>query len=347
MKTIRCSARVFLLVSVLYCLAAAPVFAHHSPFLFFDPSNEIVLEGEIADLKWRNPHVLISLDTNDGKIYEVEANSVSILQRMGLSREDLSTGARIRVAGWGSVRGADELFVTNLLKPDGTELLMFPGAQPKWSTESQGDSSTWLISEEDLVEGESDAEGIFHVWATSLANPGETLVFDGYDFDLTESAAIARASYDMFESVVLSSCQSKGMPAIMEQPYPIQFAKGDDVIFMHMEEGDSFRVIDMSSSADYGDREPIPMGYSVGHWEGDVLVVTTTGSSWEHTDMTGVPNTPDAVFLERFTPSENGKRLDYSLTITDPATFNQPQSFSKHWLWVPGERVEPYNCVLD
>ena len=321
--------------------------AHHSPFLYFNPAQTVELEGEISNLRWRNPHVMITLETNEGSTYEVEANSLSILQRMGIDREVFASGTKVKVAGWPSVRGVNEIFVTNLLQANGTEVIMFPGSPAVWADETEGDSTRWLVTEDSLGENNSDAEGIFHVWATSLANPGEVLIFDRYNFDLTEQAEKARAEYDIFSNVTLNSCEDKGMPFLMEQPYPMQFAKGENAILMHMEEGDMLRVFDMSADADYSDREPIPLGYSTGRWEGETLVVTTVNSSWTTIDVTGVPSAPETIFVEQFIPSESGQRLDYRLTITDPNLFNSPQTFTKYWLWVPGEKIEPFNCVTD
>lgn len=336
-----------LFVSCLMLLLPTFAAAHHSPFLYFNPAQTVQLEGEISNLRWRNPHVMISLETDEGISYEVEANSVSILQRMGIERSVFSSGNRVKVAGWPSVRGVDELFVTNLLKADGTEVIMFPGSPAVWAEETEGDSSRWLVTEESLGENNSEAEGIFHVWATSLANPGEVLIFDRYNFDLTEQAEKARAAYDIFDNVTLNSCAKKGMPFLMEQPYPMQFAKSENAILMHMEEGDMLRVFDMSPDVDYSEKEPIPLGYSTGRWEGETLLVTTVKSSWPLIDVTGVPSTPEAIFVERFIPSESGQRLDYRLTITDPNIFNSPQTFTKYWLWVPDEKVEPFNCITD
>ena len=62
-------------------------------------------------------------------------------------------------------------------------------------------------------------------------------------------------------------------------------------------------------------------------------------------DMGGVPNSPDAIYRERFMPSDDGKALDYTLTIDDPATFTEAPVFSKQWLWVSDATVEPYNCL--
>ena len=55
---------------------------------------------------------------------------------------------------------------------------------------------------------------------------------------------------------------------------------------------------------------------------------------------------PDAEIVERFTPSADGSRLDYTMTITDPATFTARVTLTKAWEWRPGEEVRPYECRL-
>ena len=90
-----------------------------------------------------------------------------------------------------------------------------------------------------------------------------------------------------------------------------------------------------------------PYGHSVGHWEGGSLVVETTHINWPWFDQTGIPQSEEVHVLERFTPSAEGHQLDYSATVTDPVIFTEPVVLERYWIWVPGEAVEPYNCVVS
>ena len=338
------------IISMFFAVPSAAL-AHHSPFLYFDPSMSIFVEGEISHLKWRNPHVEFKLvakdDSGNDVIWTLETHSVSILRRMDLSREVINVGDKVQVVGWPAKRGGEEIFITNMLLPDGREIVFDPGSKPQWSKDVAGDSARWMVTEESLGDSGDEAEDIFHVWSTSLVRGDGNFLYENFDFPLTGKAAAARAEFDMYTHPIIGTCVFKGMPTIMEQPYPMQFAKSHNLILMHMEEGDTVRVFDMTPGAKIGNAEPTKLGHSVGRWEGTTLVVTTTGSNWPLVDLTGIPNTVDAIYLERFTPSANGKRLDYTLTITDPEIFTTPPTFSKSWLWVPGERVEPYNCESD
>ena len=230
---------------------------------------------------------------------------------------------------------------------DGREVVFHPGAPPRFSDEVEGDPAAWLITDGSLPEYRSEDTGIFHVWSTTLVEGEKNLLFEGYDFPLTESAAAVRDGFDIYSNPIIDSCEFKGMPTIMEQPYPMELTQGEGVITMRMEEGDSVRTFDMSPDADYSGNDPRPMGYSTGKWEGDTLVVTTSGADWPYIDMTGVPNSPDAVYVERFTPTSDGTRLDYTMTATHPEVLTRPVTFEKYWLWVPGEVVRPYECETD
>ena len=81
-------------------------------------------------------------------------------------------------------------------------------------------------------------------------------------------------------------------------------------------------------------------GYSVGKWEGDTLVVTSTGfddRAW--LDQYGFPYSDKAVLEERWTrPSPNRLRAD--LTLNDPTTYTKPWKASpKVWALIPKEAM--------
>jgi hypothetical protein len=68
---------------------------------------------------------------------------------------------------------------------------------------------------------------------------------------------------------------------------------------------------------------------------------------WRHFDTVGLPQSEAVRIVEVFTPSADGARLDYELTVTDPATFTEPVTLGKYWVWVPGVEVGVYDCVVD
>jgi hypothetical protein len=109
-------------------------------------------------------------------------------------------------------------------------------------------------------------------------------------------------------------------------------------------ETDTVRRIALSADATAREPEPARLGRSVGRWDGDVLVIETTDIDYPYFNNTGIPLGPAARVEERLALSADGSRLDYTMIVTDPATFTAPVKLTKAWEWRPGEEVRPYDC---
>ena len=335
--------------SVLAALGAAAAQAHHSVSAWFDRDEVIELEGEVTEVLWQNPHVKFFMrapgSDGEGTLWEVETLSVSGISRWGISADLLSAGDRILVAGNPSRRGLDNIFVRNVLLPGGQELVF--GGEARWSDEALRGSEVLQASEGD---GSRPDLGIFRVWSTgsgtSMLFPEDVdATYDLNRYPLTAAARAAVAAFDQFADDPTNDCVPKGMPLVMEQPYPMEFHDEGDEIVLRLEEYDTVRTIHMRADADDpADAAASPLGYSVGRREGRDLVVTTTRVSSGTFDSVGIPLSGQAVIVERFAPSEDGARLDYTMTVTDPVNFTRPVEVGKHWIWLPEVEVEPYRC---
>jgi hypothetical protein len=51
--------------------------------------------------------------------------------------------------------------------------------------------------------------------------------------------------------------------------------------------------------------------------------------------------------VERFTLSERGDRLDYSMTYSDPVNLIEPMTFGKYWVWYLDAEVGGYACSVQ
>jgi len=83
------------------------------------------------------------------------------------------------------------------------------------------------------------------------------------------------------------------------------------------------------------DPNPAWLGYSIGRWEGDTLVVTTAGFSdatW--LDSAGHPQTESLRVTERFHRRDFG-HMDYDITIDDPTVFTRPFTIETERLLAP------------
>ena len=313
--------------------------AHHAFSGVFDMNNLTELEGQITRLMWRNPHVQFTILDANGESWDIETNSVSILSRMNVSSDLLAEGDRVTVAGYPARSGSNEMWVNNILLTDGRELVTRPGANPYWSDEHLGVSDTWLAAG---AEG-GVSLGIFRVWSTRFNGPGRYMYLDEYP--LTEFAAAAQAAFDPLVDNPIGSCVPKGMPWIMQQPYPVKFSKNGNNILFHIEEYDLVRTIHMDSQTIEGDMQSTILGYSVGQWDGEVLIVSTHAVDWNYFDSSGIPQSDAVRFEERFSLSGDSANLDYTIVVSDPKTFTEAVTMKKQWVWRPGETINPYVCT--
>lgn len=328
-------------------LGAGPAQAHHSSAGRYDSGSILELEGEITGVRWSSPHVLVTLQTANGagqtEVWTLEGAAPLNLARTGITRDLFRPGDTVRVAGWPPVGDKKEMFLQNVLLPSGEELVTWVTAKPRWSAESRGDFAHWRRSEGDASRPEL---GIFRVWSTSLALPMLFRLGSNVDdVPLTDAArAAVRAYASSGTNLTTQGCTPKGMPLMMEQPYPMEFVRDGADIVLRLEEYDAVRTIHMGESEVPPAVARSPFGYSVGRWDGDALVVTTSRIDWPWFNQQGIPQSPDAVLVERFTPSADGSRLDYELVVTDPATFTEPVTRRKQWLYFPDQQVSPYRC---
>lgn len=306
------------------------------------------IEGEITGVVWRNPHVRFTLDVEDAsgqpQHWAIESIPITRLSRIGVTRDLLEVGATVKVAGYPARLGTPDMYALNLLLPDNREVLLdTPTA--RWSRDTIG---TGL----DTTPGEAGADptlGIFRVWSndgTFLATETRFLSEGGtLNYPLTQAARAAQAQWDPLDPAnPFLTCAPKGMPLIMQQPNPIEFVDNGDEIILRIEEFDTVRRIRLSEPP----AEPPPptlLGHSFGRWEGNTLVVRTSGIDWPYFDQWGLRQSPDVVSVERFTLDDAGSRLEYSLTVTDPWLFTEPVTLTKSWRWLPGDRVLPFNCT--
>ena len=78
--------------------------------------------------------------------------------------------------------------------------------------------------------------------------------------------------------------------------------------------------------------KPSWYGESVGHYEGDELVVDTIGlNDRTFVDNYRTPHTDQMHVVERFKMVDGGKTLQVSVTVDDPGAFNMPWSAIQHW----------------
>jgi hypothetical protein len=121
-------------------------------------------------------------------------------------------------------------------------------------------------------------------------------------------------------------CYRLGVPRAMYAPYPFQIIQGTDQIMMAFGFAQGLRTIYMT------DHKESPadtwMGWSNGRWEGETLVIETTGfngQSWF--DRAGNYQTEGMKVTERIS-ARSADTLNYEATIENPKLYTRPWKIS-------------------
>jgi hypothetical protein len=308
-----------------------PASAHHSTAFYADEFVE--LEGELVRVDWINPHVRLVLKTKgaDGsdKLWQMESSAISALERRGVTRDLFNIGDRVKIAAHASTRDPSQLQLTNVLLPDGREASLWLDSPPRFNRQVIGTT-------ERVVDAAAENRGFFRVW--SGPRP--------YSVDLkasfTPTAIAARSSFDLLDNFA-TRCGPQGMPNVMFGPLPFELVDRGNEILLRGEIYDTVRTIHLDRSEPPAGTPATMLGYSVGKWHGGTLVVTTTNVDWPYFDSIGTPQSRGVEIEERYTLSADQTRLDFHVTITDPANLTEPATVDGHWLAL-GATLQRFDC---
>lgn len=112
-------------MGLMICMVPASLTAHHS-FAVYDFDTEIPFEGVVATLRFRNPHIEMTLthQTDDGDtvtIDFVEGAPANMLVRRGLHPDMIQPGTRLTAVGSPRHDDPDAYFLRRIRLPDGRE----------------------------------------------------------------------------------------------------------------------------------------------------------------------------------------------------------------------------------
>ena len=319
--------------------------AHHGRGEFFQqPVGEI--EGVVVDIRWRNPHVTItvqgSAEVGAEALWVLEGSDAGSLARRGLTDGHIRVGDRIRAAGSISNRRERWLATSHILLPSGTELVFGRSGNPRWSADYIGGEP--LPAPAAVTEAASSG-GLFRLWMSDTGTP--YIVEE--EPPLTPAARAAWQAYDGLRHDPVLDCEIPGVPRVMTVvgARPIQFEQQGEDILLRSENYNLTRLIHMAADEVPSDIPASPLGYSRGRWEGESLVVTTTRINWPYFDLPpliGIPQSEEVEVEERFTLTDG--QLVYDFRAYDPVNFTAPieETRYKVWSWRPGLALRTDAC---
>jgi hypothetical protein len=142
-------------------------------------------------------------------------------------------------------------------------------------------------------------------------------------------------------------CKASGGPREFVTPYGVEIVDVPDLqrIFIFDIGGPhTYRTIYMDGRKHSANPIPSYYGESIGHWDGDTLVVDAIGFNekfWMNRD--GLPHTDRMHLTEKFT-RQDFNTLKYEVTVDDPGAYTATWSSGFNMRWTEGQELFEYVC---
>jgi hypothetical protein len=345
--------------------AAMPGLAHHSMAAMYDEKKNVTLKGAVTDYEWQNPHVFIYIEADSGASvgdWAIELPSRIELKRVGWTRDSVKVGDSITVEANPARDGSKKVAAKSVTLASGKKLTaitsdtvpvtktpaqptprwpdghprlgVIPGQVGYWANPSSPSlmetTSKAKMNSEGILANVNDAEKVapFQPWAIGL-----------YTY----------RQRNLLKDDPMASCLPPGGPRQFQVPYGLQI----------VEQPERQRIFVMSGGGNrnwrliYLDGRPLPTaddgvatyyGNSVAKWEGDTLVVNSTGYNerfWFSNG--GLPHTENLKLTEKISRPDSNT-LKYEVTIDDPGAYTRPWTSAWNLQWVPNQELEEYFC---
>ena len=142
-------------------------------------------------------------------------------------------------------------------------------------------------------------------------------------------------------------CKASGISRQFETPYGVDFVELPEqrrLFIFDVGGPHTFRTVYMDGRSHPLNLQPSYYGHSIGWWEGDTLVIDSTGFNerfWF--ERRGIPHTTQLRTIERFT-RENSNTIKYEITIDDPGAYTKPWTGGFNLRWEAGTELFEYIC---
>lgn len=335
--TLRCR---LALGAVLACSAVGTVQAHHSFAPHFDSKKPVSFAGTITQFEARNPHSYLHLrgvdESGRTQEYVCESHGFTQLGRVGITPAVLKPGTAVRLEGSLSRNDPHRCFFTEVYFADGKVLHV--NATPSTPATAQVPTrhditGTWLLAPR-VGRGTSD--------------PQPMMAF------LTPAGRAAVDRYDPFKDDPAFRCDPVAVRRVWGAPgTPLSITREKDRVTLRHEWMDVRRVVYLDQKDHPRNGPRTSLGHSIGHFEGDTLVIETANYSAgvlnQYVEQPGQP-TRGLLHSDALTSVERLHLDSATGQLVVEVSLKDPQFFTRDFEpWVleyraSDLRIEPFNC---
>ena len=336
----------FCTFTVCVLLNAAETRAHHSFAPHFDSSKKVNISGTVREYEAKNPHSYLHVNAVDEngrtREYVCESHGVTQLSRIGITPQIFKVGTKIRVMGSLSRHSPYMCFFDSIELADGRTLNVNGAAgsggvpQPVSVAPRKDIFGTWLLAP---------------IANRSTSGPQPMIQL------LTPAGEKAVAAYDPFKDDPVFRCDPVAIRRVWGAPStPLKIVRDGTDIVLHHEWMDVKRVIHMNMKAHPKDGKRGSLGHSIGHWEGDTLVIDTANYSAgvlnQYVEQPGQPtkgllHSAALTSVERLHLDPVRQRLVVEVDLADPEFFKQQFPRATLEYSASDLKIEPFKCSRE
>jgi len=325
-------------------LAASSTTAHHSFTPHFDTGRRVNISGTVTKYDARNPHSYLYINAVDEngrtREYVCESHGVTQLTRIGVTPQLFKPGTKLTVTGPVSRHSPYMCFFEIIEWPDGRAMnVNGPGGSqrtppPAKLAQRQDIFGTWLLARNRFSGNEAPLLQL-----------------------LTPAGEKAVAFYDPFKDDPVFQCDPVAVQRVWQAPStPLEIIRdGADVVLRH-EWMDVRRVVHMNMKTHPKDGPRSSLGHSIGHWEGETLVIETgnysAGVLEQYVEQRlqptkGALHSASLTTIERLQLDRASQRLIVEVDVTDPQFYKQPLPRLTMEYSPSDLKITPFKCARE
>ncbi|MBT5032589.1 MAG: hypothetical protein HOM55_09885 [Proteobacteria bacterium] len=315
---------------------AIPGHAHHSD-LGLDMESILAFEATVTEFNWRNPHVYLLVETDDGQGNSVEWNiqlgSVSVSQRRGWTSDSVAPGDRVTLRVHPKLNGQPYAVLESLDKEAGGLTFSTSFDTPDGTATTDTIDGKWIADESSYPDYPGGYDGLFR----ALLKLNET----------AEQAALAFDPYSTENPN--ASCTGRPTPGgfVSSNLYLMEFEinESKNIIMLRSERDAEERTVYMDGRAHPDSDEQFKSGHSIGAWEGDTLVVDTSNFPFHRSPyQIGVPSSTRKHVVERYRLNQAGTHLEAEFMLEDPEYLSESMTHSRRLIYSPNMEMFLSEC---
>lgn len=328
------------IATLVMATAASVAGAHHSFAPHFDINKPVSISGRITQFEARNPHSYLHVAAVDenGRTQEYicESHGYTQLSRIGLTPSLLKPGTEVRIQGSQSRNDSHRCFFTDVYFADGRVVNVNgrADAPARPAQAARRDiTGTWLLAP-----------------MPNRSTSGQQPMMDS----LTSAGKAAVARYNPFKDDPAFRCDPVAVRRAWGAPgTPLSITREKDRVILRHEWMDVKRVVYLNMREHPKGGARTSLGHSIGHFEGDTLVIETgnysAGVLNQYVEQAGQPtrgllHSAALTSVERVHLDAARQRLVVEFELKDPEFFTR--DFDRSTLeFAPSDlKLEPFNC---